>query len=99
MDIYYRLNVFPIQLPPLREGKEDILFLAGRILVARQHQGTEKPHPPYCAPLYKENRHRILPAAPDFVRGNFVSGAGASLLTDAAGTKLVGRVAGDRNGL
>lgn len=31
-DLYYRLNIFPVAIPPLRERKDDILLLAQRFI-------------------------------------------------------------------
>lgn len=42
-DLYYRLNVFPLQLPPLRERTKDILPLARRLATRRAAEGGRLP--------------------------------------------------------
>jgi len=43
-DLYHRINIYPITIPPLRERRDDITLLVGHFLdIFRQHQGKPLP--------------------------------------------------------
>lgn len=43
-DLFHRINVYPITIPPLRERRDDITLLVGHFLdIFRQHQGKPLP--------------------------------------------------------
>jgi DNA-binding NtrC family response regulator len=57
-DLYYRINVFPIRIPPLRERRDDIPLLAGYFL--REFSGAFGRKPPVLTDTAMEKLHNHI---------------------------------------
>ena len=57
-DLYYRLNVIPVHLPPLRDRSDDILLIAGELLqrIAKEEGKAFRGLSPAVADLFKNHR-------------------------------------------
>lgn len=93
-DLYYRLNVLPLHIPPLRERKEDILPLATHFLQEMNHRnGYNKVFSPEAARSMREyswpgnvrELRNIVERMAIITEGDIIS-AGSYFLTPASGT-------------
>lgn len=83
-DLYYRLNVFPLELPALRERGDDILFLADRFLQAQNEEsGRAKTFSPRAAAaLAQYEWPGNVRELKNFVRRAFIMAEGDELDAD-----------------
>jgi two-component system response regulator HydG len=95
-DLYYRLNVFPIEMPPLRERKMDIPLLVAAFLA--KHAGAARPINSICQDFWRSVMSFDWPGnvreLENFVARCIVLGSGPTL-RDEDGCLIPGRTGGN----
>jgi len=96
-DLFYRLNVFPVQLPPLRARKDDILPLAA-YTIARMSKRHRRPAPPLTPEDMEWLRRYDWPGnireLQNVIERAVIMSKGVRLSLDAALPRIAGASAG-----
>jgi DNA-binding NtrC family response regulator len=94
-DLYYRLNVVPIYLPPLRERRDDIeplvLFFLQRYAEQNRRE-MQRVHPDAMRLLYEHNWPGNVRELQNYVERAVILSAGTELLVDHLPPQLRGQV-------
>jgi DNA-binding NtrC family response regulator len=93
-DLYYRLNVFPVEIPPLRERPEDIVLLADtftmRFNLLLQKQ-IERVHPDVIAAMEAYNWPGNIRELENLIERAFILETGSELTPDRFPPELFNR--------
>ena len=92
-DLYYRLNVVPIYLPPLRERREDIAHLVGfflRRFADQNKRDTRKVHPEAMRLLREHDWPGNVRELQNYIERAVVLGAGPELCVEHLPPQLRG---------
>jgi two-component system, NtrC family, response regulator AtoC len=94
-DLYYRLNVVPIYLPPLRERREDIPLLVDHFLKRYSEQNrrdVKRVHPEAMRLLCNHDWRGNVRELQNYIERGVVLGEGPELLPDSLPPQLRGEV-------
>lgn len=91
-DLYYRLNVFPIHLPPLRHRKEDISLLADHFVhkyARKHHRRIHSPSPSFIQNLREYEWPGNIRELEHVIERTIIAASGPDLKIDLSSKRRV----------
>jgi DNA-binding NtrC family response regulator len=89
-DLYYRLSVFPLELPPLRERGDDVVLIAEQLLMAlnAEHRTTKRFSEEAITAIQRHSWPGNVRELKNYVHRAFILAEGNKLCTDVVLSQL-----------